>query len=259
MTLLKPRPAADPHSFVRAFTLIELLVVIAIISILAAILFPVFANVREKARETTCVSNMRQIGLAVRSYVQDYDETLPIFYMYNYTPGPGQPGHKGVEVEIEPYTKAKNLFHCPDDAGSPFTNGKTYFESFGSSYRFGRSVFSAVAGESTEDNDCLKDSSSSCITQNTIVKDADFQVPADTRLMRDEEFPWFGPQSATNADYGYYSATPASNFFTQWHPRGGSMVFVDGHAKFISSETAFRKIGGNPNGDGFASCWWGCD
>src|SRR5712675_1031082 len=60
------------------FTLIELLVVIAIIAILAAILFPVFAQAREKARQTTCVSNKKQIALATLMYIQDYDETFPL-------------------------------------------------------------------------------------------------------------------------------------------------------------------------------------
>src|SRR5215475_4407739 len=63
-----------------AFTLIELLVVIAIIAILAAILFPVFAQAREKARQASCLSNMKQIGTATMMYVQDYDEGMPIGY-----------------------------------------------------------------------------------------------------------------------------------------------------------------------------------
>jgi len=70
-------PRHDGRTINRAFTLIELLVVIAIIAILAAILFPVFAQAREKARQTSCLSNMKQIGLAAMQYVQDYDETYP--------------------------------------------------------------------------------------------------------------------------------------------------------------------------------------
>ena len=73
-TVLKPRGFTSAH---KAFTLIELLVVIAIIAILAAILFPVFAQAREKARAAACLSNEKQIGLALMQYVQDYDETYP--------------------------------------------------------------------------------------------------------------------------------------------------------------------------------------
>jgi prepilin-type N-terminal cleavage/methylation domain-containing protein/prepilin-type processing-associated H-X9-DG protein len=93
----------------NAFTLIELLVVIAIIAILAAILFPVFARARENARKASCMSNLKQIGLAVTMYVQDYDETYPIANMY---PAP-QPATDWYNV-LDPYAKSKQVFICPD-------------------------------------------------------------------------------------------------------------------------------------------------
>jgi prepilin-type N-terminal cleavage/methylation domain-containing protein/prepilin-type processing-associated H-X9-DG protein len=74
------RPRTDTR---RGFTLIELLVVIAIIAILAAILFPVFGRAREKARQTSCLSNLKQISLAAMMYTQDYDETWPVAYYYS--------------------------------------------------------------------------------------------------------------------------------------------------------------------------------
>src|SRR5438093_5568418 len=81
----------------KGFTLIELLVVIAIIAILAAILFPVFAQAREKARAITCVSNIKQIGLATAMYVQDYDETFPIAW--------GEPDNFTWYLQVDPYIK----------------------------------------------------------------------------------------------------------------------------------------------------------
>lgn len=100
----------------RAFTLIELLVVIAIISILAAILFPVFARARENARRASCMSNLKQIGLGVMMYVQDYDETYPRVLM---SAGPTPPGGywSGTywfwQQIIHPYTKSFQLYYCP--------------------------------------------------------------------------------------------------------------------------------------------------
>src|SRR5262249_9178713 len=91
----------------QGFTLIELLVVIAIIAILAAILFPVFAQARDKARQSTCLSNTRQMGLALSMYVQDYDETYPWAIGL---PADTNPAWGGL---ISPYVKNLAVFQCP--------------------------------------------------------------------------------------------------------------------------------------------------
>jgi prepilin-type N-terminal cleavage/methylation domain-containing protein/prepilin-type processing-associated H-X9-DG protein len=112
----------------RGFTLIELLVVIAIIAILAAILFPVFAQAREKARAIACLSNNKQIGLGIIQYVQDYDERFPDGLNSNQT-NPAGPYSVGVGWAggLQPYIKSVPLFKCPDDSASVSTqNGEPF-------------------------------------------------------------------------------------------------------------------------------------
>jgi prepilin-type N-terminal cleavage/methylation domain-containing protein len=98
------------------FTLIELLVVIAIIAILAAILFPVFAQAREKARAISCLSNTKQIGLSLQMYTQDYDEKVPLNNDGNWFTVPQYPGYSYLntwESLLEPYMKNFQLWVCP--------------------------------------------------------------------------------------------------------------------------------------------------
>jgi len=112
------------NSKTGAFTLIELLVVIAIISILAAILFPVFARAREQARKATCTSNLRQIGMSMTMYIQDYDELFPVcnfsdtntgFPPATHVDGAGKPIFL-VDL-MQPYTKNRQVFMCPTMRG----------------------------------------------------------------------------------------------------------------------------------------------
>ncbi|MEO7714650.1 MAG: DUF1559 domain-containing protein [Capsulimonas sp.] len=130
----------------NAFTLIELLVVIAIIAILAAILFPVFAKAREKARQISCLSNLKQIGLGMTQYTQDNDESFPIGVIPS---GLGQ----GWAGTIYPYVKSTGVFKCPDDDTSQRTNGAvvSYPVSYAANLNFlrtdGNSSDSRIGGQ----------------------------------------------------------------------------------------------------------------
>jgi prepilin-type N-terminal cleavage/methylation domain-containing protein/prepilin-type processing-associated H-X9-DG protein len=107
----------------KGFTLIELLVVIAIIGILSAILFPVFARARENARRSSCMSNMKQIGLGVMMYTQDYDEHVPACYANN-----SDDSFHTFADYIEPYTKNSQIYRCPSDSSTHKSSyGYNYF------------------------------------------------------------------------------------------------------------------------------------
>jgi len=104
-----------PRKITHAFTLIELLVVIAIIAILAAILFPVFAQAREAARQSSCMSNMKQIGIGLMMYETDYDEQYPPSQL-----GPDNAHLISWPVLMQPYIKNEQVFVCPSTSSATF-------------------------------------------------------------------------------------------------------------------------------------------
>ncbi len=253
----------------KGFTLIELLVVIAIIAILAAILFPVFGRAKEAAKQTACLSNARQIGIANSMYVQDHDGMFPIHYAYNSQPPAGQPGHKGVEIQLIPYIKNGTnglapIFRCPMDAGGPYTaqdvpGSNSYWNAYGSSYRFTKCLFSVVAGESTGNNEPRD--------YTALVSESAIQFPSESRIMRDEMMAAFDSKLVPAAcdKYGYDCPAPW-NYFTRWHSNGGTLIFADGHAKFATGEGAFDKSIVNPEGNRSGEAhptdgtwYWACD
>lgn len=242
----------------KGFTLIELLVVIAIIAILAAILFPVFAQAKDSAKNTACLSQSRQIGLSVKMYLADYDDTMPIFYAYNSVPPAGTDGHKGIEVQLLPYMKNKDVFRSPHDNGGPYLasdvpGAKTYWQAYGSSHRFTKCLFSVVAGESSGNN--------SPYDYTQIVTETAMELPSESRLMRVEMMPWFSSRVDTDCSrYGYDCPAPY-NYYRQWSSRGGSVIFGDGSARFTVSAGAFdRQVvnpAGNRSGDADPTSWSG--
>jgi prepilin-type N-terminal cleavage/methylation domain-containing protein/prepilin-type processing-associated H-X9-DG protein len=203
----------------KGFTLIELLVVIAIIAILAAILFPVFAKAREKARQTSCLSNQRQISTAVAAYIQDYDEMLFPSCTGNY----GNPALKGVVYPsvwiayganlilwmdlIYPYVKNTQLFRCP--SASTTSNGTNY----GFNYYYLGNNASGVSA--------------------TVYSLASIVAPAETvAVVESGNYLSYAP-----ATYSSTWSPGNSNFDRNFqglrHNEGGNVSFLDGHAKWM--------------------------
>jgi prepilin-type N-terminal cleavage/methylation domain-containing protein/prepilin-type processing-associated H-X9-DG protein len=202
----------------KAFTLIELLVVIAIIAILAAILFPVFAQAKAAAKKSVCLSNTNQIGVGLYLYLNDYDDNLP---MANYPEANGNTpsafsylsgGAGGYVAEnwadiIQPYIKNYNVFHCPEDNTGPLINGGQpvpgYPLSFALNYYFFRtpSGFTNLTG-----------------------------APMDTVTQPSERL--FIVESESAISQELVSPRPARAVGLYRHLNGSNFVYADTHAKY---------------------------
>ena len=196
----------------KGFTLIELLVVIAIIAILAAILFPVFARAREKARQTSCLSNLKQLGLATIAYAQDYDEMLPPLRAGAYCDASRTNG-LAVHV-IYPYVKNAQVYICPSRKNPAGICGNC---SVASRAQISRSSYAFGCG--------LKAPGTSNGLDTALIR-----RPAEMFMIGDSRGGnyWRPANDQTGCDTGELDV----------HNGGINVAFCDGHAKWVKKERA---------------------
>lgn len=209
------------------FTLIELLVVIAIIAILAAILFPVFAKAREKARQTACLSNEKQLGLGVMQYVQDNDEMFPCARRLGSVPYSPQDGQTQPNwfAAIFPYTKSVAVNVCPSaqpiPAGQtnapPTTNSSTSYS------------YNGLLGTCT-------DYTFAATSPPPVAMIGAIARPSELMMFEDTGQTWSNSQPFPRYSASRWRDPVHTGLVTQalqLHTTGMNMCFVDGHAKWI--------------------------
>ena len=250
------------HRSAKGFTLIELLVVIAIIATLAAILFPVFAQVRAQARKTSCASNFKQFGSAVLMYMQDYDQSMPLLGTdFALT----SPPNYGLGNLVQPYMKNFQVLACPEDPADesdratievvpPTTDPQREFNlalktDFGYNYQYLCPIAITASGgfQALPVPDAKIESPSSTILGIDSVWNRDAQgapygggnmfVDPPCRLYADgsDSFPGQGGYPAFYWYGGWNPSQPLSpNVFGgvwPWHGERVNAAFVDGHVK----------------------------
>jgi len=210
----------------HGFTLIELLVVIAIIAILAAILFPVFSRAREKARQTSCLSNLKQLDLGLIMYTQDYDETYcPFAYV-------GPTGFQTAFDMVNPYIKNAQILLCPDDKiGRVIGTGALIPSPPAPKCSYGANLadptIAAVDPVPPQYVLGLPDGLGGALPPTRVMGEGEFEAPSQTTLLWDAEnnptmqpllLPWDGHNGVTN------------------------VAFLDGHAKACKGSKSLNIV-----------------
>lgn len=257
------------HGNRKGFTLIELLVVIAIIAILAAILFPVFAQAREKARQTSCLSNCKQVGTGLQLYIDDYDETLPLVctteaYVFAddaktvkfYITGADNSQYKTWAHMIFPYLKTPSILACPTHSTRkcktqnfyPLGYGTNLWlsnpTSFNASSGLDKNIIPTLTPTSLSS---IKNSAQTVFVCDTVVSKAANGDAYGKMYVRVNDI--LRGNNSDNATYSY----PAR------HLGGLNYTFCDGHAKYYKySQGPCEGFVNNGNSDpyGTNSIWW---
>ena len=231
----------------RGFTLIELLVVIAIIAILAAILFPVFAQARAKARQTACLSNMKQIGTGLYMYAQDYDESLAGNHLnadpgYNQTLGFMQPNTAGNVYtyrnwarDTQPYIKNLQVLICPQAIARSSVNG--------GNPPYNELVNVAGGGNTSYLLNGIASSKSLAAIPNPSDIIFVHELKAFTRTAQDR------PRIVVDANGNATNKAMQFNhyLYDNQHNQGGNLLFCDSHAKFQrKSQIRYAQFGAPP-------------